>query len=506
MSHFAITIRHLSERSKMIMNKMTSSRTRRYVSSVLILFVCFGYWSIATPMFAVPDEPAHLVRAYGISTGDFSGQRQTDGEPIYKVPKILTTEICFARNPDQTADCLNFPTSNEEVLTTSSAASYPPLSHIIFSIPFFFGNGLSSLYLSRLVGALICALLFALGLDSLSRSSRSLALSVGVSLGLTPMVMLSCATVNPSGMAIAAAFAAWAGGLAISKSDKKLIDTKMVMSLMIPLVIYLAIRRDSMLWGVAIMACLLILTSWSTILHLLKKLSMLLFIGLLGAELLLQLFVWGGQGGQGLTESGPMLGGTQSGNAHAAFGSLPNYLYEAIGKLGWLDTPIPLFVYIFWQALFVGIFFLSMSTAKFRLRISMLFAFLVFMVLPIKVGSVTFPYFQGRYALPLLIGTPLLATYSQVNSQESILGSVRSTRFITIMIWLMGVASFTESMRRYTVGLSSGWSALLNPRWNPPVFSAHFLLATYPMIFLILTMWLLRLFSNNQFIEERTFF
>ena len=97
-------IRQLVVRLKVKLASATDSRTKRFLFSSLMFFVCFGYWSIATPMFAVPDEPAHLVRAYGISTGDFSGTPQAEGEPIYSVPEIITTEVCFARNPDQTAN------------------------------------------------------------------------------------------------------------------------------------------------------------------------------------------------------------------------------------------------------------------------------------------------------------------------------------------------------------------------------------------------------------------
>jgi hypothetical protein len=491
-------VQQMGTRLKKSLAKATDSRPKRFLFSTLLFFVCFGYWSIATPMFAVPDEPAHLVRAYGISTGDFSGKPQETGEPIYSVPKILTTDVCFARNPDQTANCLTYPNTNEEVLTTSSAASYPPLSHFLFSLPFFFSSGLTALYSSRLIGAFVCALLFALGLDSLSRNKGPHALTVGVALGLTPMVMLSCASVNPSGLAIAAAFATWAGGLAISKSDKSLVDAKMVASLMVPLTIYLAIRRDSMLWGLAIMACLLVLMSWSTIARLLKKVSTLLFIGILGTELLLQLFVWGGPGGQGLAESGPIVNGSQTGNVHAAFGSLPNYFNEAIGVLGWLDTRMPDFVYLLWSSIFIGLFLLSASAAPLRLRLSMLIAFCVFVVLPVKVGSVQFPYFQGRYALPLLIGAPLLATFNLKESGELILGNFKSIRTISIMIWALGVVGFFQAMRRYRVGLSSSWTDLADPIWNPPVVSTHFLLLTYPLIFLVLILWLLRLFNVDR--------
>jgi uncharacterized membrane protein len=498
MNRTAATQSNSIARLKSLFATSTDNGKKRFAITTLLFFVCFGYWSLATPMFAVPDEPAHLVRAYGISTGDFSGTPQAEGEPIYSVPKILTTEVCFARNPDQTANCLSFPSSKEEVLTTSSAASYPPLSHVLFSGPFFFSEGLGSLYIARLLGALVCALLFAFGLDSLTRIKQSMALPIGVSLGLTPMVMLSCASVNPTGMAISAAFATWSGGLAISKSEQTFISNKMVASLMIPLTIFLAIRRDSMLWGVAIMACLLVLIRWSTILHLLKKPLVLFFITVLCIEFLLQLFVWGGPGGQGLSESGPILSGSQTGNTLAAFGSLPNYFNEAIGVLGWLDTRMPDFVYLMWGSIFIGLFLLSASVAHVRLRLSMLIAFCVFVALPVKVGSVTFPYFQGRYALPLLIGVPLLATFSLKASADSILGNLRSVRTVSILIWALGVVGFFQAMRRYAVGLGSSWTELAHPKWGPPIFSTQILLITYPLVFLALILWVLRMLSGNR--------
>lgn len=246
------------------------------------------------------------------------------------------------------------------------------------------------------------------------------------------------------------------------------------------------------------MAALLALIHWSTIVHLLKRTSTLIIIGVIATELVLQLFIWGGPSGQGLTESGPLLNGSQNGNAHAAFASLPNYFNEAIGVLGWLDTRMPEFIYIFWGAIFVGLFLLSASVANLRLKLSMFIVLSVFIILPVKVGATQFPYFQGRYALPLLIGAPLLATFYLKESRDSILGSHRSTRAICIFIWSLGVISFAQSLRRYSVGLSSGWSDLMNPRWNPPILSTHILLATYPIVFLALTLWLIGLFNSNH--------
>ena len=128
----------------------------------------------------------------------------------------------------------------------------------------------------------------------------------------------------------------------------------------------------------------------------------------------------------------------------------------------------------------------------------MLIAFMVFIVLPVKVGSVQFPYFQGRYALPLLIGAPLLATFSLKDSADSILGNLRSIRTVSIFIWALGIVGFFQAMRRYTVGLSSSWTELAHPKWNPPIFSTYFLLLTYPLVLLALMLWVFRMFNVDR--------
>jgi len=39
-------------------------------------------WALTNPMFASPDEPAHMARAQGFSRFDFTPPYETDGLPI----------------------------------------------------------------------------------------------------------------------------------------------------------------------------------------------------------------------------------------------------------------------------------------------------------------------------------------------------------------------------------------------------------------------------------------
>jgi len=48
---------------------------------VVLLPLC-ATWALTNPMFASPDEPAHLARAQGLSRFDFTPPYETDGLPI----------------------------------------------------------------------------------------------------------------------------------------------------------------------------------------------------------------------------------------------------------------------------------------------------------------------------------------------------------------------------------------------------------------------------------------
>ena len=64
-----------------------------------VLFPLLLLWSLSNPMFAAPDEPAHLLRAQGFSQFDFSSPYQTDGLPLNEID-------CLRFNADATADCM----------------------------------------------------------------------------------------------------------------------------------------------------------------------------------------------------------------------------------------------------------------------------------------------------------------------------------------------------------------------------------------------------------------
>ena len=354
----------------------------------------------------------------------------------------------------------------------------------------------------RLFGSFVCALLFAFGIDSLSSSLRRPSGAVAVALVLTPMTLALCATVNPSGLAISSAFATWAAAIALSRKSSQHITSSSLIRIYAPFVLFLAVRRDSLIWGVAIFICCLLLQPWSHVRPTMRNIATWLLAPVVFLEGFLHMFVWGGPNGQGISESGSLLGSSTTGNAKAAFGRLPSYFNEAIGVLGWLDTVLPDLVYLAWGSLIIGITALAFSSGERRTRTALLLCFAFFVLIPVKIGSVQYPYLQGRYTLPLLIGAPLIATLPFAPTPMSPLGNRKSSFRINALIWLLGIISFAQSLRRFSNGLSSPWSSLLHPEWNPPLLSTGFLLMTYPIVLGIVLVWLVRLMTPSQYNNE----
>ncbi len=105
---------------------------RRWWTSFLLLSGAVIVWSLATPIFAAPDEPSHAVRAAAVGRGQLTGDSFTrhDGpvNPLGSgmIPKVWQSGLavrvpsgyeswggieCLPAQPDHTADCLHIPAS-----------------------------------------------------------------------------------------------------------------------------------------------------------------------------------------------------------------------------------------------------------------------------------------------------------------------------------------------------------------------------------------------------------
>ncbi len=76
-------------------------RVASWAAGFLIVFTLLAAWSLATPRYAAPDEPAHAYRAASLVRGQLLGKPvNVPGDPrvVVQVPTTLTAvgPGCFA--------------------------------------------------------------------------------------------------------------------------------------------------------------------------------------------------------------------------------------------------------------------------------------------------------------------------------------------------------------------------------------------------------------------------
>jgi hypothetical protein len=366
---------------------------RLWVGFFLMVFPLMVVWAVTNPMFASPDEPAHMVRAQGIVRGQLEGPYQVDGIPVDDI-------ACLAFHPEVSADCMALEWAEAPTFEDSTATNYPPLFHFLAGLPSLFVHGLTGAYVMRLWMALICASLLAFAGALLFSRYPSRFMVLGWALSVTPMVLFLSATVNPSGLAVALGAVVWASGMVLADPGRDTDKRWLKRVLLTSALAFLLVRRDSLLWLGAIGGSLVALSPDLLRLAWLRRKAA---VGVATAGVVAGV-LW-------VAPSWSVL--SAGNNVRNRWASIPNdtytYVKQAVGWFGWLDTPLsdPVMV----TALVVMGTFLLRGLAASGGAVTRALAVvgtLVFLV-PLVFAEFRYPYFQGRYYLPLAIGGFFLA-------------------------------------------------------------------------------------------------
>ncbi|MDQ2825969.1 MAG: DUF2142 domain-containing protein, partial [Actinomycetota bacterium] len=203
------------------------------------MFLLGVLWSLASPLFSVPDEPTHVARAAAVARLQFVGTDRT-GEgsddkcvrdvagptvgPVtctyFTLPQIFAAgygvPVCFKFLPGVTADCA--PAMRGSTRTTqvaSTAGSSLPLYYFLTGLPSLVFRSAFGVRLMRLVSGGLCAAFLASAFLSARSVGRGILAPAGVLVAATPMTFFLAGAVNPNGFETAAAIGLWAAGAAL---------------------------------------------------------------------------------------------------------------------------------------------------------------------------------------------------------------------------------------------------------------------------------------------------
>jgi len=451
-----------------------------FAIAFVLVFLNMSAWSLATPLFAAPDENAHLIHAAALVRG------QIIGTPIHGSSFTSVTVPALFADGDRYPRCFGFKigvpascarpltTNTKPVVTTTPAGRYPPLYYAVVGLPSLLTVSSTGIYLMRIVSAIICALFIALALVSVTTWSRRSFLLVGVLLALTPMTLFLGGVVNPNGPEICEAICVWTSGLILVLERAEAPPRGLVVILVASAAALVLTRGLSPLWVLLIFLALVFLSGRRRALDLLRSRSLripMAVVVVAGGAAVVWIFA---EHANELAFNGAMLPAHEGAASIVfnIFGHTGAWIQQMIGVFGWLDTPSPLATYLIWYAAtgFVLLLALGSSTRRGAIALLALTAIVVFVPVVIsyqevhRLGIV----WQGRYMLAMAVGIPILST--ALIDAADVLARFRARITVTVClcIGIGDFAAFLTSQRRYASGLPGPINPA-NGTWGPPL-------------------------------------
>lgn len=454
--------------------------TRTFAASVFVVLVALlATWAVATPRFAVPDEPAHLFKAYGTAHGEALGTTVEGFAPtirLFDVPHSMGTPhlpvgqglSCYFGYPEVPADCA----VGSDGAAISTAAATPPFWYMVIGGGARLVGGATRIVAYRMMNAVVCGALFALAF-AIGRNSRRRRLTPLLLVALTPITLFLAGGVQPSGFEIAAFAVFWSLSLHVDHPRAASATGGFAVGALFAAV--LLSRFGAVLAVGTASAVVVILLGSAGVRHFLNRRFLGALLGTTAAAVI-ALAAWSRFAGASVNDSRTASNWTRWHVITYTVGALPEIARQIVGVLGWLDTSLPFGAYLLY-----GVFTLMLITgvglSRNRRLIAAAIALIAALaVVPVVVNLISAPtaglIWQGRYSVPLFLGLGVLGMmgwgrYVETSGDGRVSTMVR----IAACVCFAGteVLGFWQAMRRFTVG-AHGKIWLTEPLpWQPSI-------------------------------------
>jgi hypothetical protein len=459
-----------------------------WLVSFVLVSVLGALWVFMSPMMASPDEPSQTVKSVAVVRGQLDGTEQVIQQTDEKVLNVVISRVevpasytlldqgrvCFTYKPLVPADCAD-PISADTSITTGATyvGRYPPVYYATVGWPsLVFPPGMA-LRAMRLMGVLLCASFIALAVVAARQLDRGGLVVVGLVASITPQVVFFGASINPSGLEMAAGIALWLTAMALVRGSGRP-DRGTVARFALTAVVFSWSRPLSALFLVVILVG--VWFCFGTRARARELLSAnasriglgVVAVGWLGSA------AWAAVMKSYSAAAGfPLTSASNGELLRTSADMLPYHARQLIGTFGWLDTELTPWAILLWYVGIVAIILLGLAFGRWRERIGIVLVFVGTIALTLGsevVGArLAGMSWQGRYSFALIVGVPLVAA---VSADASGRVSLRFTRvFGTAVIAGVGVvqlvAAFTQ-VRRYAVGVDHPLLSYLGEsRWVP---------------------------------------
>ena len=441
----------------------------------IVILAVIGF-VLSSPRGAAPDESAHQATAWYVTS---YGLPPTAEGPSY-VPSVLADGACFKFDGRQDASCVQprqtgFPVE-ERIL------NYPPV--------YYWGVGLGQ----QIVGAVWDETYLDVG-GRLASPALNLAIFILIALltrrhyerwgtylllVVTPTVAFLWATVNPSGWEVTAGLLfAYVFARAWWSTEERVAPRWPVLgAVALSSILFGLARHSAIVWMAGVIVAV-VATNRSKLPRPSQFLILAATLPGFVAGLLWQLNF---PARHGINNPDRIDSPQALDFAHYFMQIeevLPDRLRQMVGNLGWLDTPVPqwmFFLVVIGWAAFVGFLFARTKIPVLFLVVGFLGTFFV----PTAMEMVRWndwPYwYQGRITLPFTIPflLILLMKYGHKGQRAAVALSMVTGLVLTFMLW--------QNLMRYSFGI---WD-YIPERWTDPAISDPAFWLTYVCIALML--------------------
>jgi hypothetical protein len=461
-------------------------------------------WSVITPIYGAPDEPAHILRAESLVRGQLIGTKVPGtGDLRVTVPAFLGDAAhqasCLAFKPVVPASCLHLTSTGHgtrEVLTSAGRA--PPAYYAVIGLPSLVVPGIAGIWVMRLLNAVLCAALVALAFDTARRYLTGTLAWLGIAVAVTPMLFFLSGIVNPSALEIAAGVALWVAGSALAVSGRD-VEPALVDRVGIAAAVLVLCRQLGPLWVPLIAVVLLIVSGVARVQEVWRQRRARAWTGalvVLGVAALAWDFGTGALNTENTNTVGTTLGVLD--RLRDSFGATYTRFLEMIGLFGWRDTRAPTLTVLVWTLALGGVVlaFYLLGSRRALLAAGLLTVAIVLVPILLEVPAAPSDgfYWQGRYTLPIAVGLPILAgalIRPGTNWRLRRAGAITAAALGTGLL-----LAFLEFWRRNAVGTHGYVFFLSGASWHPPV--PWWVLLPAAVALIAAWMWLLLIAPTAQ--------
>lgn len=446
-------------------------------------------WSLASPVFSVPDENAHALKAIAQVRGQVIGYTVPDVRHIVvDLPdgyEYHPHMMCFATYADTPASCgVELGDADGQEWFNTWVGAYNPVYYYLVGWPSLFFDGSASVYAMRIASALLGAGVLAWAFQAAASGVRARWMPLGIAFAAAPMTMYLIGAVNPNGAEIAAAVAVWAGVLRLLETFREpeerpsLPRTWLWAGVTVASIVLVTARALGPLWLVIIVALCFLASGWQPVRRLFTTRWSYLWLALIAAGGLFSIG-WTLSGGslsnQAEASDAPLVNGTfLQGFAHT-IRTTPDYIQQAIGYFGWFDAPLPVWTYWLFVAAFAVVVVLAFIATRRWSVLTLATVLLAALLVPALVQGYsvhqTGIIWQGRYGLFLYLGVVIVAAWllSRDAPAVAFLGP-RAAWVGSSLLAAYGLIAFGLVMVRYVIGGQSPFGEMLSdPKWQPPL-------------------------------------